>query len=95
MHPMFSRFSWWLDINFFFFLQNRNRLLEDSLKSYDDCLYLISISTFLAELHQNVVFKVLLVFWFEILANKPVDKYQGKIYWKKYDDLFINGGDIN
>ena len=32
--------------------------MEDSLKNYDACLYLILIPTFLVELHLDVVLKV-------------------------------------
>ena len=52
-------------------------LLEDSLKNYDDTsLYQISISTFLVELHLDVVLKVLQVVDLNFFLIKLVDKYQ-------------------
>ena len=70
-----------LEFNLNFFLQNKNRLilLEDSRKNGDDYLYQ-TISTFLVELHVDVVLEVLLVVGFEFLSHKLVDKYQEKIH---------------
>ena len=42
--------------------------MEASLPNYDDCLYSISIPTFLVELHLDVVLKVLLAIGFEFLS---------------------------
>ena len=60
--------------------------IDDFLENYDDCLYLISISTFLVELYLDVVHKVRLVIGFEFLANKtcryiPKEDSLKKVWW--------------
>ena len=60
--------------------------IDDFLENYEDCFYLISISTFLVELYLDVVHKVRLVIGFEFLANKtcryiPKEDSLKKLWW--------------